>query len=158
MFTSAPGRTSPAPARGRKQRITPLTAGTVAVLRTWTTERGGQPSQPLFPARTGSRPSRDALEHRLAKHTTIAAASCPSLNGKTINAHTLRHTAVISPSPAARGTAKFRVDHVVPHKYAPFLSHVRQSQDQGLSPRCDFFPHVPHALKRPYQAFKSQGR
>ena len=55
--------------KGRKQRITPLTAKTVTVLRTWITERGGQSGQPLFPNRTGGRLSRDAVEHRLAKHT-----------------------------------------------------------------------------------------
>jgi len=81
--------------KGRKQRITPLTAGTVAVLRAWIAERGGQPAQPLFPARTGSRLSRDAVEHRLAKHTATATARCPSLNAKTITAHTLRHTAAM---------------------------------------------------------------
>jgi site-specific recombinase XerD len=81
--------------KGRKLRITPLTARTVAVLRTWIAERGGQPGQPLFPARTGSRLSRDAVEHRLARHTAAAAARCPSLSTKTITAHTLRHTAAM---------------------------------------------------------------
>ena len=81
--------------KGRKQRITPLTSGTVAVLRTWLTERGSQPSQPLFPARAGGRLSRDAVERRLAKHTATAAARCPSLNAKTVTAHTLRHTAAM---------------------------------------------------------------
>jgi integrase/recombinase XerD len=81
--------------KGRKQRITPLTAGTVTVLRTWMTERGGQPGQPLFPNRTGGRLSRDAVEHRLAKHTAAAAARCPSLNAKTVTMHTLRHTAAM---------------------------------------------------------------
>jgi integrase/recombinase XerD len=81
--------------KGRKQRITPLTASTVAVLRAWLAERGGQPEQPLFPTRTGGRLSRDAIEHRLAKHTTTAAARCPSLNAKAITAHTLRHTAAM---------------------------------------------------------------
>jgi site-specific recombinase XerD len=78
--------------KGRKQRITPLTAGTVTVLRAWIAERGGQPGQPLFPNRTGGRLSRDAVEHRLAKHTAAAAARCPSLNAKTVTMHTLRHT------------------------------------------------------------------
>jgi integrase/recombinase XerD len=82
--------------KGRKDRITPLTTTAVAVLRTWMAERGGQPSQPLFPARTGSRLSRDAVEHRIAKHTATAAARCPSLNAKTITAHTLRHTAAMT--------------------------------------------------------------
>ena len=52
-----------------------------------------QPGQPLFPTRTGSRLSRDAIEHRLAKHAATAAARCPSLRSKTITAHALRHTA-----------------------------------------------------------------
>jgi integrase/recombinase XerD len=81
--------------KGRKQRITPLTTGTTAVLRAWLTERRGEPSQPLFPARTGGRLSRDAVERRIAKHSTAAATRCPSLNAKTITAHTLRHTAAM---------------------------------------------------------------
>ena len=81
--------------KGRKQRITPLTSQTAATLRTWLAERGGQPGQPLFPTRTGGRLSRDAVEHRLAKHTTTAAAHCQSLRSKTITAHTLRHTAAM---------------------------------------------------------------
>jgi site-specific recombinase XerD len=81
--------------KGRKQRITPLTAATAAVLRTWLAERGAQPGQPLFPTRTGRRLSRDAIEHRLARHTATAAARCPSLNAKTVTMHTLRHTAAM---------------------------------------------------------------
>jgi site-specific recombinase XerD len=81
--------------KGRKQRITPLTSGTTAVLGAWLTERRGGPSQPLFPTRTGRQLSRDAIERRIAKHTTAAAARCPSLKTKTITAHTLRHTAAM---------------------------------------------------------------
>jgi integrase len=39
--------------KGRKQRITPLTKDTVAILRVWLDERGGQPTEPLFPTSTG---------------------------------------------------------------------------------------------------------
>ena len=81
--------------KGRKQRITPLTTGTAAVLRTWLAERGTQPGQPLFPTRTGGQLSRDAVEHRLARHTAAAKAGCPSLNAKTVTMHTLRHTAAM---------------------------------------------------------------
>jgi site-specific recombinase XerD len=81
--------------KGRKQRITPLTTGTIAVLRTWIAERGGQPRQPLFPNRSGGPLSRDAIERRLARHTAAAAAHCPSLNSKAVTAHTLRHTAAM---------------------------------------------------------------
>src|SRR5262249_13137488 len=74
---------------------TPLTTNTVAVLRTWIAERHGQPKQPLFPTRTGKPLSRDAIEHRLAKHAATAAANCPSLPAKAVTAHTLRHTAAM---------------------------------------------------------------
>ena len=78
--------------KGRKDRITPLTSGTIAVLRDWLTEQDGAPSAPLFATRRGSSLSRDAVEHRLARYTQLAADRCPSLRGKTITAHVLRHT------------------------------------------------------------------
>ena len=81
--------------KGRKDRITPLTSATITVLHGWLAERGGQPAQPLFPNRTGGRLSRDAIEHRLARHTATAAASCPTIRAKKITAHTLRHTAAM---------------------------------------------------------------
>ena len=81
--------------KGRKQRITPLTAGTVTILTAWINERGHDPAGPLFPSRTGRPMSRDAVEHRIAVHTATAAAACPSLNHKTVTAHTLRHTAAM---------------------------------------------------------------
>ena len=80
---------------GRKERITPLTKNTVAVLRAWLAERNGEPEQPLFPNRTGGRLSRDAVEKRLARHLTAACCDCPSLKAKNVTAHTLRHTAAM---------------------------------------------------------------
>lgn len=59
--------------KGRKQRITPITAPTVAVLRVWLAERAAKPSEPLFPTRVGGMLSRDAIERRLAKYTATAA-------------------------------------------------------------------------------------
>jgi integrase/recombinase XerD len=81
--------------KGRKQRITPLTPATVAVLRTWLAERAGRPGDPLFPTGTGRALSRDAIERRLAKHAAAAAAACPSLATKKVTAHVLRHTAAM---------------------------------------------------------------
>lgn len=54
--------------QGRKDRITPLTSGTVAVLREWLTEHGGGPDTPLFATRRGDKLSRDAIEHRLTHY------------------------------------------------------------------------------------------
>lgn len=81
--------------KGRKQRITPLTGPTVAVLRTWLDERGRQAEGPLFPTRTGGHLSRDALERRVAKHVAQATHTCPSLGTKRVTAHVLRHTAAM---------------------------------------------------------------
>ena len=81
--------------KGRKQRITPLTGATVKVLGVWLDERGRRPGEPLFPTRTGTSLSRDALERRIATHTASAVLACPSLAGKKVTAHVLRHTAAM---------------------------------------------------------------
>jgi len=81
--------------KGRKQRITPLTKGMVAVLRAWLAERAGQAAEPLFTTCTGRALSRDALERRLTKYATSAARACPSLLQKRITLHLLRHTAAM---------------------------------------------------------------
>jgi integrase/recombinase XerD len=82
--------------KGRKDRATPLTRQTAAVLRAWLAERGGLPGDPLFPARAGHRLSRDAVERLVAKHAATAAATCPSLTGKNVTPHTLRHSAAMA--------------------------------------------------------------
>ena len=81
--------------KGRKQRITPLTSGTVAVLRAWMTERAGLHLDPLFPTRIGRALSRDALERRLAGYVEDATAVCPSLARKRVSMHVLRHSAAM---------------------------------------------------------------
>ena len=91
--------------KGRKQRITPLTAATVAVLRVWLAERGGQGQEPLFPTRSGGVLSRDGLERRLAKHAADAADACPSLRQKKVTPHVLRHTAAMRSLQAGVDTA-----------------------------------------------------
>jgi integrase/recombinase XerD len=81
--------------KGRKDRITPLTTVTVTVMRAWLAERGGHPTDPLFPTNRGGPMSHDALQQRLALHATTAAASCPSLAGKNVAPHVMRHTAAM---------------------------------------------------------------
>jgi site-specific recombinase XerD len=81
--------------KGRKDRITPLTAGTVAVLRVWLTEHPGPPENPLFPTNRAGSMSTDALQQRLTRHTATAALTCPSLAEKNITPHVLRHTAAM---------------------------------------------------------------
>ena len=82
--------------KGRKDRCTPLTAVTVHVLRTWLRERGGDSGDPLFPTRRGTPLSRDAVERLVAKHATAAVVACPSLIGKHVTPHTLRHSTAMA--------------------------------------------------------------
>jgi integrase/recombinase XerD len=82
--------------KGRKQRATPLTGQTVAVLRAWLRERTGAATDPVFPTRQGRPLSVDAIQWRLAKHVTGAAAHCPSLGDKRVSPHVLRHTCAMN--------------------------------------------------------------
>jgi hypothetical protein len=65
---------------------------TTAILRVWMKERHGLRDEPAFPTRTGRRLSDDAVEARLAIHKSVARQRCPSLSGKALTPHTLRHT------------------------------------------------------------------
>jgi integrase/recombinase XerD len=78
--------------KGRKDRITPLTADTIVVLRAWIAHNPAPPATPLFTTVRGTPLSRDALERRLSLYVTRASTSCPTLRDKTVTAHVLRHT------------------------------------------------------------------
>lgn len=82
--------------KGRKLRSVPLIEQTQTVLSAWLAERGGQPQDPLFPTRTGRRLSRDAVELRVATHAEAARKRCPSLKGKRLHPHVLRHSCAMS--------------------------------------------------------------
>jgi site-specific recombinase XerD len=55
------------------------------------TERGGEADDVLFPTNRGKALSHDALAQRLA----LYVARCPSLAGRTVTPHVLRHTAAM---------------------------------------------------------------
>lgn len=78
--------------KGRKQRCTPLRQETLKVLEVWLRERAGADSDPFFPTNRGTKLSRDALEGVVRKHTVSASRSCPSLVGKRVSPHVLRHS------------------------------------------------------------------
>lgn len=83
--------------KGRKERCTPLTKETSAVLRVWLRMRRGQPTDPLFPSRGSNRDlTRGAIWRLLGKHAAAAADRCPTLTDKTITPHVLRHTAAMN--------------------------------------------------------------
>lgn len=81
--------------KGRKERCTPLRKEVVTVLRGWLREQNGRPADPLFPNVRGGQLSRDAVEDLLAKHVRTASLRCPSLEGKRVSPHVLRHSAAM---------------------------------------------------------------
>jgi integrase/recombinase XerD len=81
--------------KGRKDRVTPLTVHTAAVLRDWLREHAGEPTDPLFPSRRRGPLSTDAMAWLLRKYAAAAGAHCPSLHNKTITPHVLRHTSAM---------------------------------------------------------------
>lgn len=82
--------------KGRRQRVTPLTRATVGIMTAYLAERVARPGSALFCGPHGQPLSRDALEHRLAKHLTTATKTCPSLVAKHVTMHILRHTAAMN--------------------------------------------------------------
>jgi integrase/recombinase XerD len=81
--------------KGRKERCTPLSPKTAALLRDWLREQTAQSDDPVFPSQRGGPLSRDAVERLVEKHADRARATCPSLQGKHVTPHVLRHTLAI---------------------------------------------------------------
>jgi site-specific recombinase XerD len=82
--------------KGRKERCTPLTRHSVAVLKAWMREIARQPEDPVFPSRRHGPLSSDAVSDLVDKYTAIAATSCPTLATKSVTPHTLRHTCAMN--------------------------------------------------------------
>lgn len=82
--------------KGRKQRVTPLTKQTVAVLRAWIRELPSDDDEPLFPSTRSGPLSVDAIQWLLKKYVTTAARTCTSLNAKRVSPHMLRHTCAVN--------------------------------------------------------------
>ncbi len=75
--------------KGRKQRCTPLTKQTVAVLKPWLQEPVRGNSEMLFPNARGGKLSADGVQYILAKHMAVACQTCPSLTRKRVTPHVL---------------------------------------------------------------------
>jgi len=78
--------------KGRKERCTPLSKNTRAVLAAWAREPPLTEDQPLFPNARGGKLSSHGVHYLLNKHVKTAAAKCSSLNLKRVSPHVLRHT------------------------------------------------------------------
>lgn len=78
--------------KGRKERIIPLWPQTIIEIKKWLTELAAIPNSPLFPNRYGKALTRFGIKQRLDCAVTVASKSCPSLKGRKISPHSIRHT------------------------------------------------------------------
>ena len=81
--------------KGRKERATPLSRTTAAVLQAWLREIATGEDAIVFPSARGGRLSADGLQSLLAKYVARASGCCPSLRAKRVTPHVLRHTAAM---------------------------------------------------------------
>ena len=81
--------------KGRKERCTPLTRQTVAVVRAWLAENRAADADVAFASRRGTALSRDAVERLVARYAATAARRCPTLARKHVTPHVLRHSTAV---------------------------------------------------------------
>jgi len=78
--------------KGRKQRVLTLWKEVADSLRAWIVVRGRAQVPELFLNAGGQPLSRSGVAHILRKHKEAAAVRCPSLDGKRVSPHVLRHS------------------------------------------------------------------
>ena len=78
--------------KGRKERCVPLWKNTQQQLRQWLKRIGDRPDSPLLPNAAGTFMTRSGIAKRLAKAVGAAACKVPTLRGRRISPHSLRHT------------------------------------------------------------------
>ena len=81
--------------KGRRERCLPLWKQTAADLRAWLAIRGQHPVPELFLNAAGQPMSRSGFEYVLDKHVQAASTACPSLAGRLISPHQLRHSCAL---------------------------------------------------------------
>jgi site-specific recombinase XerD len=77
--------------KGRKERVAVLPRDATTVLRRWEGELG-EGTKVLFPNRSGGPLTRSGARTRLLVTVRRAAETCPSLKGRRVSPHTIRHT------------------------------------------------------------------
>ncbi|MDR8877621.1 tyrosine-type recombinase/integrase [Burkholderia multivorans] len=78
--------------KGRKERSIPLWSNTAQVLKTWFHELESTRTPSAFPSHRGRQLSRNGVDYILQQAVNQAGLKCPSLIGKRISPHVVRHT------------------------------------------------------------------
>lgn len=106
--------------KGRKQRVLPLWKEVGDSLRAWLAVRGNHKAPEFFLNARGEPLTRSGVAYILGKHKAAATARCPSLDGKPVSPHVLRHSCAIN---VLRSTRDIR-------KVALWLGHERMETSE----------------------------
>ena len=82
--------------KGRKERLLSLWKAVADSVRAWLAVRGEAPVPELFLNARGREMTRAGFACLLRKHAATARAHCPTLQGKRISPHVLRHTSALT--------------------------------------------------------------
>ena len=78
--------------KGRRERVLPLWKETAAAITVWLRARAPDGDPELFLNAAGRAMTRSGFEYILAKHVAVAAGRQPSIAGKRVTPHVLRHS------------------------------------------------------------------
>lgn len=106
--------------KGRKQRVLSLWKEVADSLRAWLAVRGEASVPEFFLNARGASLTRSGVAYILRKHKTTAAKNCPSLEGKSVSPHSLRHSCAMN---VLRSTRDIR-------KVALWLGHEHQETSE----------------------------
>jgi site-specific recombinase XerD len=103
--------------KGRKERALLLWKEVGDAIRAWLAIRGTAACPEVFLTATTHPMTRAGFAYVLRKHVRVAAAACPSLTGRRVSPHTLRHTCALN---TLQATGDIR-------KVSLWLGHAHQS-------------------------------
>lgn len=78
--------------KGRKERKVALTKQVAKILYNWSKKVSALPTDVVFPTTKANQMSSDAVQYLVKKYAKVAVENCPSLKGKKVTPHVLRHT------------------------------------------------------------------
>ena len=92
--------------KGRRERVLPLWKETAVAVKAWLKVRPASTAPELFLNARGQAMTRSGFEYILAKHVTTASRAAPSITGKNVSPHVLRHTCAMHTLQATRDVRK----------------------------------------------------
>lgn len=92
--------------KGRRERVLPLWKETAVTLKAWLMIRPQHGDCELFLNAAGRAMTRSGFEYILARHVAAAERKQPSIAGKRVTPHVLRHTCAIHTLQATRDVRK----------------------------------------------------